>query len=70
MQLGDYVSEIGEECVSGILIARDFPKKLERELDDKRIKCFIYAFAQIDKSQKYTLEELKSKIQLRYSGGE
>jgi len=70
VQLGDYVSEIGEECVLGVLIARDFPRKLERESDNGRIKRFIYAFGQIDKSHKYTLEELKSKIQFSYCGGE
>lgn len=69
VQLGDYVSEIGEECLLGILIAGNFPKKLELEADNKRIKCFIYTFGQLDKSQKYTLEELKSKIQFRYCGG-
>ena len=69
VQLGDYVREIGEECLLGILIAGNFPKKLELEADNKRIKCFIYTFGQLDKSQKYTLEELKSKIQFRYCGG-
>ena len=70
VQLGDYVSEIGKECVLGILIAGDFPKKLQRESDNKGIKCFIYAFGQIDKLQKYTLGELKSKFQFYYRGGE
>jgi hypothetical protein len=70
VQLADYVTEIGEECVSGILIARDFPKKFERESDSKRIKCFTYTFGQIDKSQKYSLNGLKSKLQFRYRGGE
>ncbi len=70
MQLGDYVSEIGKECVLRILIARNFPKKLQRESDNRGIKCFMYAFSQIDKLQKYTLEELKTKFQICYRGGE
>jgi hypothetical protein len=70
VQLRDYVTEMGDECISGILIAGDFPKKLERESDDKRMKGFKYTFGQIDKSGKYISEELKSKIQLRYCGGE
>ncbi len=70
VQLGDYVSEIGKECVLGILIARNFPKKLQRESDNRGIKCFMYAFSQIDKLQKYTLEELKTKFQICYRGGE
>ena len=70
VQLRDYVSEIGEECILGILIAGDFPKKIEGELDNKSIKRFKYSFGQIDKSEKYILEELKSKIQFHYCGGE
>ena len=63
-QLATYVSEMGEECVLGVLIARDFPKKVQQESGNKGIKCFIYSFDQIDKTQKYFLDELKSKFQL------
>ncbi|MDI6603402.1 MAG: hypothetical protein QME57_04865 [Patescibacteria group bacterium] len=64
VQLGNYAREIGKECISKILIARVFPKKLQQGSVDKEIKCFIYTFDQINKSQKYTLEELKANFNL------
>lgn len=64
VQLANYVGEIGKECVSGILMAREFPKKVQQESENKGIKCFTYSFGQIDKTQKYSLEELKSNFQL------
>lgn len=70
VQLRNYMVEIGEECVLGILIARDFPKKVQQESENRGIKCFAYSFGQIDRAQKYSLEELKSKFQLSYRRGE
>lgn len=64
VQLGGYVREMGEECVSGTLIARDFPKKVQQDSENKGVRCFVYSFGQIDKTQKYSLEELKSNFQL------
>jgi hypothetical protein len=64
VQLGDYVSEIGEECVLGILITQSFSKKVQQESEKMRIKCFTYSFSQIDKIQKYSFEQLKSNLQL------
>lgn len=66
MQLVNYVKEIGEECLSGVLIAGDFPKRVQGQLRDKKIKCFIYSFGQIDKTKKYLLQELSSKLHLLF----
>jgi hypothetical protein len=63
-QLGNYVTEMGEECVLGILITQNFSKKVQQESENTGIKCFTYSFSQIDKMQKYSFEELKSNLQL------
>jgi len=63
-QLGNYVTEMGEECVLGILITQNFSKKVQQESENMGIKCFTYSFSQIDKIQKYSFEELKSNLQL------
>ncbi len=63
-QLKNYVNEIGEECIKGILIAKDFSKKVQQEAINKGIKCFIYSFGQIDKTKKCSLEELRVNFQL------
>lgn len=63
-QLENYIREIGKECVAGVLIAQKFSKKLKQECENRGIKPFIYTFGQIEKSRKYTLEDLKQKLQL------
>lgn len=63
-QLGNYVSEMGEECVLGILITQNFSKKVQQESENMGIKCFTYSFSQIDKMQKYSFKELKSNLRL------
>lgn len=63
-QLGNYVTEMGEECVLGILITQIFSKRVQQESENMGIKCFTYSFSQIDKMQKYSFEELKSNLRL------
>lgn len=63
-QLKYYMEELGEECIKGILIAQDFSKRVKREAENNKIKCFIYSFEQIDKFKKYSFNELKSRFQL------
>jgi hypothetical protein len=63
-QLGNYVTEMGEECVLGILITQNFSKKVQQESENMGIKCFTYSFSQIDKMQKYSFKELKSNLRL------
>lgn len=67
-QLGNYVTEMGEECVLGILITQNFSRKVQQESENTGIKCFTYSFSQIDKMQKYSFEELKSNLQLIIKG--
>jgi len=63
-QLKNYVIEMGTECVAGILIAEEFPRKVLQEAESKGIKCFGYSFSHIDESQNYSFDELQSKLQL------
>lgn len=63
-QLENYLSEVGHECVGGVLVARHFSRKLTQESATKRINCFAYSFGSQDKTQKHSLNELKSALQL------
>lgn len=63
-QLGNYVNEIGTECLLGILVAQNFSQTILQRAHDKGIKCFIYSFGQINKTQTYSLEELESNFRL------
>ena len=60
-QLWNYVSEIGKECELGILIAEDFSRRIQQEAENKGIRCFTYSLSEIDKTQKYSLEEWNFK---------
>lgn len=70
VQLKNYMDELGEECIRGVLIARDFSKKVQRDTETKQIKCFAYSFEQIDRTQKYSLDELKTHFKLLLPRGE
>lgn len=63
-QLENYIKEIGEECIAGVLVAQKFSRNLKQECEKRGIKPFIYTFDQIERSRKYTLEDLKQKLQL------
>lgn len=64
-QLENYVKELGkDECLGGVLIAKEFSKKVLQSCSTVGIKCFTYTFDQVDKTQVYSLSFLKSKIQI------
>lgn len=65
VQLRNYMNEIGEECMAGILITKSFSKKVLKEAEDKEIKCFTYSFNGIDENGKYSFEELKSSFSIK-----
>jgi len=67
IQLSNYVIEIGEECIAGILVAGEISKKVQRAAQDKRIKCFAYSFTDIDKARPYSFQQLQSRLQLQDS---
>jgi hypothetical protein len=62
LQLVSYVEEIGEECVGGVLIAKDFQKKVMQNRGD--INLIKYNFSDVDKD-KYRFWELVNKLQLQ-----
>ncbi|MCX8022547.1 MAG: endonuclease NucS [Syntrophorhabdaceae bacterium] len=62
-QIKSYIEELGDECIGGFLIAKDFPKKALQLLNHK-VKCLIYFFNKIDNNKKYSIDELSSKIQI------
>jgi hypothetical protein len=55
---------MGAECVLGLLMTQNFSKKVQQESENLGIKCLIYPFSQIDKIQRYSVEELKSDLRL------
>lgn len=63
-QLLKYTEELGRECVGGILIAKDFSKKIRQGSGNKGVKCFNYSFGQIDKKGKYCIDDLTPNFKL------
>lgn len=64
-QLKRYVDEIGEECVAGVLIAENSPKKVE--VKDEKICLMNYEFEGIDLKVPRMFDELLSKIRVKKS---
>ena len=54
-QLRDYINELGEEAVGGVLIARDFPKSPPK---DQRILIARYYFSNLDYELEYSYKQL------------
>jgi hypothetical protein len=65
-QLENYMKEIGKECIMGILIAKNFSKKVLLNCKERNIKCFAYSFGEINTSERYSIAELESRIKLIY----
>jgi hypothetical protein len=63
-QLSVYMDELGNECISGILIAKDFSKKVLQEAKSKRIHAFIYRLGILENHAPATFNELKQDLQL------
>jgi hypothetical protein len=61
-QLESYMKELGNECIGGVLIAKEFSKKVQLKCREKKIKCFTYSFGEINPLQKYSIAELCSRI--------
>jgi hypothetical protein len=64
MQLEHYLSEMGSECLQGIIIAKDFSKRIKQKSEAEGIKCFSYSFDPMDRMQKHSLDDLKSGFRL------
>jgi len=68
-QLRAYTMEMGEECRAGILIARDFSRKVREMSESLGIRCFIYSFELPSNTEKYSFEELQKGLRLRAAEG-
>lgn len=62
-QLINYVNEFGEECLRGVIIAKDFNKKLLNKFSDSKINMLVYSFDNFDLEPK-SFEELLGNIKL------
>lgn len=63
-QVEQYSQVLGSECVSAILIARHFPKKVMLEAKNKGIKTLIYEISNIEQSEPLTFDEIVSRLKL------
>lgn len=60
-QLRGYISEFGNEAVGGVIIGRDYPKKMPEHAGILPLK---YNFKSLDKEKSYTYEDLFSNLKL------
>ncbi len=60
-QLRDYMDELGSEVIGGILIGREFPKKLRQ---DPKVLQIKYFFDNLDVDCEYTYEKLLNLLRL------
>ena len=63
-QLSMYLDEMGNECLAGVLIARDFSKKILQEAKRQGISTFVYRLDMIESGIPVSFNELKEELQL------
>jgi len=64
-QIRNYLDELGDECLAGILIAKAFSKKIIDEANNNNIDMFSYYFGIIGEIvEPVTFEELRSNLSL------
>ncbi|MCW3132033.1 MAG: hypothetical protein N2V73_04890 [Candidatus Methanospirare jalkutatii] len=61
LQLQNYMSEFGDECKGGILIAKDFPRRINIP---NNIMAMKYSFENMDWESEYAFEELFNMLNL------
>lgn len=70
LQLKEYMKEIKEECIGGIIIAGDISQKLQKLLEKDKIYPLVYRFSDIEKGEMYGFEDLLKRITLETPEGE
>jgi len=60
-QLKNYLEEFNDEAVGGVLIAKDFPKRLP---DESKVLPMKYHFSQLNENREYTYKELFNLLNL------
>jgi len=63
-QLSMYLDEMGNECLAGVIIARDFSRKVLEEAKRQRIGTFEYKLGIIESGALVTFSEIKENLQL------
>jgi len=63
-QLSMYLDEMGNECLAGVLVARDFSERILQEAKRQGISTFEYKLGEIESGVPVTFQELKQDIQL------
>lgn len=63
-QLKNYMSELGKECIGGVLIAQKFSQKVSEKACNENIKPLIYSFEGINKNNIYHLADLRRSFRL------
>ena len=64
-QLKTYTDEIGQECISGILIAKKFPKTVIKEAQNSQIKLISYDFGEfMEMTAPVTFQDLLNSFTL------
>jgi len=61
-QLKNYMNEMGDECITAILIGKQSSKKTLQEAINERIPVCFYSFGDIHKDSETSFEELLSKL--------
>lgn len=63
-QLSMYMDEMGNECLAGVLIAKDFSRKVLQEAKRQGISTFAYKLGIIESGVPVTFNEIKGDFQL------
>ena len=63
-QLSMYLDEMGNECLAGVLIAKNFSRKILQEAGRQGISTFEYKLGIIDSGMPATFNEMKEDFQL------
>ena len=67
VQLEQYMDEVGDECIGGLLIAERFPTRVSRALATSRIGLVRYGFG-FDWRELRTFEQIKEELTLERAG--
>jgi len=68
-QLKEYMEEMGDECIGGVIIASQFSKLMLEHARSNDISCFSYSFENLDRNQTYPFKDLLHKLKLTFEGG-
>lgn len=63
-QLNYYINEMGDECLAGVIIAKNFSRKVLQEAHREGISTFEYKLDMIDKGIPITFDEMKENLEL------